>query len=136
MSTVTIRAAIAHEQQGLQALQRRASLANSGDREALLAHPDAIEVPTDQIVSGQVFVLESDGLVAGFAAVVPRGDGDAELDALFVEPHLQRRGFWAQSGGSLCAGCARARIDGFARHWQPSCAGVLFVLRLRLGRSD
>jgi GNAT superfamily N-acetyltransferase len=107
MSTVTIRAAIAHEQQGLQALQRRASLANSGDREALLAHPDAIEVPTDQIVSGQVFVLESDGLVAGFAAVVPRGDGDAELDALFVEPHLQRRGF----GRSLVDHCAQVALE-------------------------
>lgn len=107
MSAVTIRAAIALEQHELEALQRRASLANTGDREALLAHPDAIEVPTDQIASGHVFVLECDGRVAGFAAVVRRGDGDAEVDALFVEPHLQRRGF----GRSLVEHCAQVALD-------------------------
>ena len=106
---VAIRPALLHEQQVLQELQRRASLANAGDREAILAHPDAIEIPLDQIVSGHVFVLESESTLAGFAAVLTRADGDAELDALFVDPHLQRRGF----GRSLVDHCAAiARIRG------------------------
>ena len=76
----------------LESLQRRASLNNPGDRDALLANPDAIELPLEQIAEGCVFVAELDGVVAGFAAVVPRPDGDAELDALFVEPHLWKNG--------------------------------------------
>jgi GNAT superfamily N-acetyltransferase len=39
-----------------------------------------------------VFLAERDGVIAGFAAVLPRPDGDAELDALFVEPHLWKQG--------------------------------------------
>lgn len=73
-------------------LQLRASLTNEGDREALLANPDAIDLPIEQIVSGDVFVLELSGFIAGFAALQPRPDGDAELDGLFVEPNIRRRG--------------------------------------------
>lgn len=76
----------------LESLQRRASLNNPGDRDALLANPDAIELPIEQIAEGRVFVTEREGVVVGFAAVVPRLDGGAELDALFVEPHLWKRG--------------------------------------------
>src|SRR3954454_24969538 len=89
---VSIRLARADEQTMLESLQRRASLSNPGDRDAILANPDAIELPLDQITSGCVFVAERDGVVAGFAAVVPRPDGGAELDALFVEPHLWKHG--------------------------------------------
>lgn len=76
----------------LEALQWRASLANPGDRDALRANPDAIELPPEQLTAGCVFVAERDGIVAGFASVVPREDGGAELDALFVEPHLWKHG--------------------------------------------
>jgi GNAT superfamily N-acetyltransferase len=89
---VSIRLARPDEQPVLESLQRRASLSNPGDREALLAHPDAIALPVEQLVAGSVFVAERDGVVAGFAAVVPRTDGGAELDALFVEPHLWKHG--------------------------------------------
>ena len=37
-------------------------------------------------------VAELDGVMVGFATVLPRPDGDAELDGLFVEPHLWRSG--------------------------------------------
>lgn len=87
-----IRQALISEQHALEDLQRRASLNNPGDREALLEHPDAIAVPIDQIVSGSVFVAEQDGAIVGFAAVVPRDDGGAELDALFVEPQEWKGG--------------------------------------------
>jgi GNAT superfamily N-acetyltransferase len=109
MSTdATCRPALASERQVLEDLQRRASLANPGDREAILAHPDAIELPLAQILAGHVFVAERNGLIVGFAAVVPRDDGDGELDALFVEPAL-----WQQGLGRLlvehCATVATAR---------------------------
>ncbi|HKW00344.1 MAG TPA: GNAT family N-acetyltransferase [Vicinamibacterales bacterium] len=106
--TVTIRPARLDEQAALEALQRRASLANPNDREALLAHPDAVELPRAQLAGGHVFVAERDGAVVGFAAVLPREDEGAELDALFVEPDLWKAGI----GRALvdhCAGVARAR---------------------------
>jgi GNAT superfamily N-acetyltransferase len=99
------------EQQALEDLQRRASLTNAGDRQALLAHPDAFEVPQEQIAAGCVFVEESDGAMAGFAAVLRRLDGDAELDALFVDPNRRRRGI-ARSLVEYC--CEVARSEGAA----------------------
>jgi GNAT superfamily N-acetyltransferase len=93
---VSIRPARPDEHTMLESLQRRASLNNPGDRDAILANPDAIDLPIEQITDGCVFVAEGDGVVAGFAAVVPRPDGDAELDALFVEPHLWKHGIGRQ----------------------------------------
>ncbi len=92
MPGVVIRPALHTERSCLEALQWRASLANSGDRDSLLAHPDAIALPVQQIGDGHVFVAERDGAIVGFAAVLPRPDGDAELDALFVEPSLWKAG--------------------------------------------
>jgi GNAT superfamily N-acetyltransferase len=92
MRDVVIRTALGSERQQLEELQRRASLANPGDRDALLANPDAIELPLEQLERGHVFVAEVAGAPAGFAALVFRADGDADLDALFVEPELWRHG--------------------------------------------
>jgi GNAT superfamily N-acetyltransferase len=103
-----IRPAILAERQTLEALQLRASMGNEGDRDALLRHPDAIDLPVEQIMAGGVFVLEQDGAIVGFSAILSREDGDTELDALFVEPGIQRRGV----GKKLvehCAGIARSR---------------------------
>jgi len=102
-SALTIRVAETSEQKALEALQWRASLNNPGDRDALLAHPDAIELPLDQISAGRVFVAEADGVIAGFAAVLPRPDGQSELDGLFVEPTIWRSGV----GRSLVEHCCR-----------------------------
>ncbi|HEY4029434.1 MAG TPA: GNAT family N-acetyltransferase [Caulobacteraceae bacterium] len=81
-----IRPARLNERNDLIALQRRASLMWDEDRIALLEHPDAIDLPADQIAGGHVFVWMEAGEVWGFAVVLPREDGDAELDGLFVEP--------------------------------------------------
>jgi GNAT superfamily N-acetyltransferase len=106
-----IRVAEAAEQATLEALQWRASLNNPGDRAALLANPDAIELPLDQISAGGVFVAEQDGVIAGFAAVLMRRDGQAELDALFVEPTVWRSGV----GRSLVEHCLEyADVQGAA----------------------
>lgn len=90
--TYTIRLARPADLADLEALQRRASLANPGDREAILAHPDAIMIPPRQISDGQVFVAEDASSVLGFSAVLDRDDGQTELDGLFVEPTLWRSG--------------------------------------------
>ena len=92
MHEILIRAAVPSEKEELEALQRRASLTNPGDRDALLANPDAIEVPAEQLAGGRVFLAELNGAMVGFAAVEPRTDGETELDALFVEPEIRRRG--------------------------------------------
>ena len=96
MQQITIRVAVAADQKALEALQWRASLNNPGDREALLANPEAIELPLLQIASGGVFVAEVAGSIKGFAAILSRQDGSAELDALFVEPELWRQGIGRQ----------------------------------------
>ncbi len=92
MAEVTIRVAHPSERGKLEALQRRASLGNAEDREFLLANPDAISLPEPQLQAGGVFVAEFQGVVVGFAAVLPRGDGESELDGLFVEPDQQKKG--------------------------------------------
>ena len=109
---IFIRPARRDEQPMLESLQRRASLSNPGDRDALLANPDAIALPIEQIEDGCVFVAEHDGVVAGFAAVVPLADGGAELDALFVEPHLWKRGIGRRLVDHI-ADVARARAASF-----------------------
>jgi len=113
---VFIRPARPDEQTKLESLQRRASLNNPGDRDAILANPDAIALPIEQITAGCVFVAERDGVVAGFAAVVPRPDGGAELDALFVEPHLWKRGI------------GRRLVDHTAEFARASAASFLHVI--------
>jgi N-acetylglutamate synthase-like GNAT family acetyltransferase len=102
-SSISIRLAVSSERKELEALQLRASLNNSGDREALLANPDAIVLPFEQIAAGQVFVAELDGIIVGFAVVEKRADGQTELDGLFVEPTLWGNGV----GRSLVDRCAR-----------------------------
>jgi GNAT superfamily N-acetyltransferase len=109
MPQVTVRPAVAAEQRALEALQWRASLSNPGDREALLENPGAIELPLRQIETGGVFVAEVAGSVRGFAAILPRDDGDSELDALFVEPAAWRQGI----GRALVEhACSAARVKG------------------------
>ena len=113
---ITVRTAVAADQKALEALQWRASLNNPGDREALLAHPEAIALPSQHIESGHVFVAEADGAIQGFAAIVPRSDGDWELDALFVEPEHWRQGI------------GRHLVEHVCLHAKASCANELHVI--------
>ena len=108
MDCVLIRLAILSEREYLEALQLRASLTNAGDRDALLAHPDAITLPQEQIEAGLVYVAERNGAIDGFSAILPRPDGETELDALFVEPHSRRFGI-GRSLVEYCAQIAKAR---------------------------
>jgi GNAT superfamily N-acetyltransferase len=103
---INVRRARNDEQKPLEKLQRRASLIWEEYRAALLAHPDAIELPLEQIETGRVFVAERNGEVLGFSVVLARPDGDAELDGLFVEPAIWGRGIGrllVQEAGRLAA---------------------------------
>ena len=91
MEGLCLRPARPEERHRLEDLQRRASLALDDYQEALLAHPDAIALPTEQIERGEVIIAEMDNRIAGFAVVLD-DDGKAELDGLFVEPELWRNG--------------------------------------------
>ena len=102
VAQVKIRLAVAAERESLEALQWRASLNNPDDRAALIANPDAVELPRGQIELGGVFVAEVTSSLKGWAAILPRNDGDAELDALFVEPEVWGRGI----GSALVERCA------------------------------
>jgi len=108
------RLAIPAERLALEELQRRASLMSEEDRDALLAHPDAIELPLEQITAGRTIVAETVDELLGFAVVLQRDDGDAELDGLFVEPAQWRRGI----GRALVAEAERlAAREGAASLW-------------------
>ena len=92
MIELRIRAASPHERLFLIEIQRRAALANTGDRYLLMAHPELIDTPAEFFAAGNVVVAECDGVVVGFATLILREDGDAELEGLFVEPSHWRQG--------------------------------------------
>jgi len=89
---ITIRLATPNEKKTLEDLQWRASLVWPEYREALLAHPDAIELPLGHIERNRTHVAERDGQVLGFSVVLIRPNGEAELDGLFVEPAAWKQG--------------------------------------------
>ena len=72
--TISIRRAIASERGALEALQRRASLANLGDRDARLAQPEAIDITLCRLESGHVYAAERGNAIVGFAAIQPLED--------------------------------------------------------------
>lgn len=90
-SGYTIRPARADDQPALLAIVWKTVMASERDRDTLLAHPEAVQVPVEQLMPATACVADA-GSLAGFAVVLPRPDGDAELDGLFVDPAMQRLG--------------------------------------------
>lgn len=128
MSDIAIRLARISERGLLEALQRRASLSNSADRDALLTNPDSINLPLQQISDGRVFVAERNGAIAGFSVAIPREDGDFELDGLFVDPDCWRQGVGRQLVGhgasvATSAGARYLHVVGnpHAEHFYRAC---------------
>ncbi|MBV9952301.1 MAG: GNAT family N-acetyltransferase [Acidimicrobiia bacterium] len=89
MATWTIRAVEPGDAVAMAEVFRRASLANEGDREALVAHPEVLEIEGEALAGSTVAAV--DGTVIGFIRLV-RGDGTADLEDLFVDPDWMRRG--------------------------------------------
>ncbi|HYD46238.1 MAG TPA: GNAT family N-acetyltransferase, partial [Phenylobacterium sp.] len=92
MSDLCIRPARLSEQALLEDLQLRASLVWEDTREDLLANPEIVELPAEQIEAGHVFVAERDGAVVGFGVLLPIEGGEPGLDGLFVEPQAFGQG--------------------------------------------
>src|SRR5947208_923664 len=93
MPEIVVRHLRADDHPALQRIFERASLANAGDRDALLAHPEVLQLSDDHFSRGrsQVAML-SDGKVVGFASTNVSGVGSLELDDLFLDPDWQRCG--------------------------------------------
>lgn len=108
---IVVRHAVPSDRGTLVELNRRSALANPGDRAQLMEHPDAIDVPEAHLLDNRVLVAVADDRVLGFATVLPRPDGDAELDALFVDPRAWRRGI----GRTLVDCCLAEAERGGAR---------------------
>jgi N-acetylglutamate synthase-like GNAT family acetyltransferase len=89
---LTIRLAQVTEREALERLQRRSSMHEPMYRAQLAAHPDAIELPAEQITAGLVRVAEQNGVIVGFAVLLERYADACELDGLFVEPERLRAG--------------------------------------------
>jgi N-acetylglutamate synthase-like GNAT family acetyltransferase len=88
----TIRPARLADRDALERLQGRSSVHDPMYRAQLAAHPDAIELPIEQITAGLVRVAEQGGAVVGFAVLLERSGDACELDGLFVEPDRMRAG--------------------------------------------
>jgi len=104
MTGFSIRTAHPAERLALIALQRRAALANPGDRAVLEAHPELIDTPAPLFHAGNVLVAERFGTPLGFAALLLHEDGEVELDGLFVEP-----AHWKAGIGRALVASAMAR---------------------------
>jgi len=107
-----IRPARLDEKLALEALQMTASLMWESDRAALLAHPEAGDIPPEQFTGGYVYVAERDGLPVGFGVLLPRADGEAELDGLFVHPD-----HWGQGVGRALVAEAERRAGLLGAPW-------------------
>ena len=94
----TIRTAVPADLPELRRVFRAASLSNPADAPMLLAHPEFLHFTGEGVAEGRTRVAESGreggGGVLGFATVaeVDDGDGDVELEDLFVDPRWHRRG--------------------------------------------
>jgi ribosomal protein S18 acetylase RimI-like enzyme len=73
---------------------RSASLSNAGDRDNLLAHPEYLVLGAEGLAEGRTYIAEDGGSVVGFATWV-EVSGVFELEDLFVDPNLRRRGIAA-----------------------------------------
>jgi N-acetylglutamate synthase-like GNAT family acetyltransferase len=88
---------------------RSASLANSGDRLFLEAHPEVMSIDLGHLESGRIHVAEKYGQAVGFATILQPESGVAEIDGVFVTPR-----YWGHQIGTslLNACCRRAKAEG------------------------
>lgn len=94
-------------------IYRAASLSNDGDRQALLDHPETLVLDTGLIRRGRTRVATlADGNVVGFASTTHVEFGALELDDLFTDPDVRRRGVARRLVAQIVA---EARTEGVQR---------------------
>jgi GNAT superfamily N-acetyltransferase len=86
MGLMRLRSGKPQERDELERLQFRSSIALPAYRDAILQHPESIELPLELFGNGRVRVAEVDGSLIGFAVTLAFDEKIAELDGLFVEP--------------------------------------------------
>jgi GNAT superfamily N-acetyltransferase len=91
VTDVYIRTAQATDLGPLQDIFRRASLDNDGDREVLLANPDALALSPAAVNEQRTRVALVDDRIVGFATLLRIGEA-FELEDLFVDPQWMRQG--------------------------------------------
>ncbi len=95
----------------LRCLFRRSSLANEGDRAALLASPEWLELSGSGLAEGRTRVaVRADGTIIGFITSVSRGGWGLEVEDLFVDPDWMRRGVGRQLINDVVAAAGRAGV--------------------------
>ncbi|MGH9006737.1 MAG: GNAT family N-acetyltransferase [Acidimicrobiales bacterium] len=109
--SVEVRDARADEFEVLRGVYRRSSLSVEATREVLLALPDVLVLPARIDGATSRVAVGDDGRILGFATGV-RTAAHVELDDLFVEPELQRRGVGRALIEDIATG---AWADGMAR---------------------
>ncbi|HXR29116.1 MAG TPA: GNAT family N-acetyltransferase [Solirubrobacteraceae bacterium] len=104
---VQTRDARPNEREALGELHRRSSWVWEEDRPMLSAHPDALGVAPEAIAERRVRVaVDARGRLLGFAVVASVEPQACELDDLFVEPDMMRRGI----GRALVADAAASAL--------------------------
>ena len=102
-----IRPARPEEHSHLEALLRRASLATGEHVQELLDNPEAMNLPAESLAD--TLVAEKDGTILGFCTVLLLSKTVAEIDAVFIDPPVWRRGL----GRDLVAAATRkAAVEG------------------------
>jgi GNAT superfamily N-acetyltransferase len=91
MRTFLIRDAVPGDLAALRDVYARSSLSNDGDRDNLLAHPDALGFPDRAVREGRTRAAVASGVIAGFATWLSAGDA-IEIEDLFVDPDWMRQG--------------------------------------------
>jgi GNAT superfamily N-acetyltransferase len=123
MSAISlIRYAKRSERGALDALHRRSSFVWAEDRAMLEAHPDALGVSPDAIIEQRVRVAVGKAEeVLGFSVVALEGLV-CELDDLFVDPDVMRKGIGRAlvrdaAGGAVVAGCRSMAVVAHPRNF-------------------
>ncbi|MFW6094386.1 MAG: GNAT family N-acetyltransferase [Pseudomonadota bacterium] len=117
-----LRAATAGEAERLSALAFRAK-AHWGYSEAFMAASRrALTYPPETVAAGGFHVVEDDGAIRGFSAVVKISPTAAELDALFVEPDCMGRGYGRALLEHALEACREQSLDRLVVQADPHAA--------------
>jgi GNAT superfamily N-acetyltransferase len=127
VETFLLRDAVPGDVPFLQAVFRRSSLSNEGDRDTLLAHPDVLEFSGAAVAEQRTRVAtDVEGRIVGFATTAAvttttttDSAGAVELEDLFVDPDWMRRGIGRRLVIDVVEGARRAgvaRVEVTANH--------------------